>query len=54
MLLYTLVLNTLMFPVFVLGTGPMQSNNICVNGSPIAGMGCSGAGGMVWFGLPAL
>lgn len=42
------------FPLIALGRGPTQSIIILLKGSPIGGIGCSGAGGMVWFGLPAI
>ena len=35
------------FPDFVFGNGPMQSTIIWLKGSLIAGIGCSGAFGMV-------
>ncbi len=39
-------------PAFVLGNGPTQSTRTCSNGSPTAGIGCSGAGCTTWLGLP--
>jgi hypothetical protein len=39
-------------PALVLGKGPTQSMRTLLKGSPNAGIGCSGAGGILWFGLP--
>lgn len=42
------------FPLLVLGSGPTQSIMMRANGSPIAGIGYRGAGGIVWLDSPAI
>lgn len=42
------------FPDLVRGSGPTQSIKIRSKGSPITGMGCKGAGGIFWLGLPTI
>lgn len=41
-------------PDLVLGKGPTQSTITLSNGSPITGMGQSGAGGTAWLGFPVI
>ncbi len=42
-----MMVNRNWLPDFVLGNGPTQSTITCSNGSPIAGMGVRGAGGII-------
>lgn len=48
-----IIINKHSLPLFVFGNGPTQSTITRSNGSPITGIGCRGAGGTTWFGLPA-
>ena len=41
-------------PVLVFGNGPTQSISTWLNGSSKAGIGSSGAGGILWLGFPVI
>ena len=47
-----IIVNKYSFCDLVLGNGPTQSIIMCEKGSSKAGMGCKGAYGIFWLGLP--
>lgn len=47
-----MIVNKNLFPLLVFGRGHTQSIIMCSNGSPIAGIGFKGAGGILLLGFP--